>query len=77
MGEKNDKSKYMEGNYSKNPFKAELEYRDDLTQAEQLQEYYWESYLNVAEKLRKEHYYLVDGAVLRCSKNTTNPIIIT
>ena len=37
MGEKNDKSKYMEGNYSKNPFKAELEYRDDLIQAEQLQ----------------------------------------
>lgn len=69
----------MEGNYSKNPFKAELEYRDDLIQAGQLQmqEYYWESYLNAAEKLRKEHHYLVDGAVLRCSKSTTNPIIIT
>ena len=79
MGEKNDKSKYMEGNYSKNPFKAELEYRDDLIQAEQLQmqENYWKSYLNAAEKLRKEHHYLVDGAVLRCSKSTTNPIIIT
>lgn len=69
----------MEGNYSKNPFKAELEYRDDLIQAEQLQmqENYWKSYLNAAEKLRKEHHYLVDGAVLRCSKSTTNPIIIT
>ncbi len=79
MGEKNDKSKYMEGNYSKDPFKAELEYRDDLIQAEQLQmeENYWKSYLNAAEKLRKEHHYLVDGAVLRCSKSTTNPIIIT
>ncbi len=79
MGEKSDKSKYMEGNYSKNPFKAELEYRDDLIQAEQLQmqENYWKSYLNAAEKLRKEHHYLVDGAVLRCSKSTTNPIIIT
>lgn len=76
MGDNNDESKYLEGNYSaNNPFKAVKEWWEDTKQAQELQnaEEYFEAYMQYLKDKKDEHHYLVDGSVLTCIRCTVKP----
>lgn len=76
MGDNNDESKYLEGNYSaNNPFKAVKEWWEDTKQAQELQnaEEYFEAYMQYLKDKKDEHHYLVDGSVLTCTRCTVKP----
>lgn len=70
-----DNSKYLEGNYSDNPFKAVKEWWEDEEQARELAdaEEYMKAYMEYEKSKREEHHYLVDGAVLKCTRCTMEP----
>ncbi len=71
-----DGSKYLEGNYSiSNPFTAVGEMFEDLKQAQELEnlEDNMTAYMQYLKDMRKEHHYLVDGAILRCTNCTMEP----
>lgn len=76
MGDNNDESKYLEGNYSaNNPFKAVKEWWEDTKQAQELEnaEEYFEAYMQYLKDKKDEHHYLVDGSVLTCTRCTMKP----
>lgn len=75
MGNGSDSSKYLEGNYSDNPFKAVKEWWEDEQQARELmdEEEYIKACMQYAKSKREEHHYLVDGSVLTCTRCTMEP----
>ena len=76
MGKGSKESKYLEGNYSQNPIKAIKEYCEDVKQARELLdvEEYMKTYLHYVECAREEHHYLVEDAILTCTRCTTEPV---
>lgn len=70
MSDKNDESKYMENNYSSNPLVAAEEWWEDAKQAYELSiaEEYLETCMAYWKEQKDEHCYLVDGAVLTCTR---------
>lgn len=75
MANDGDNSKYLEGNYSDNPFKAVKEWWEDEEQARELAdaEEYMKAYMEYEKSKREEYHYLVDGAVLKCTRCTMEP----
>lgn len=70
MGSKSDEKKYMEGNYSSNIFIAAGEWWEDVKQANEIVNTvaYFEMYMAYLKAKAEEHHYLVDGAVLTCTR---------
>lgn len=70
-----DNHKYLEGNYSDNAYEAYLQQLEDSQQAHELSiaEEYMKAYLQGLKSQRKEHHYLVDGAILTCTHCTMEP----
>lgn len=76
MGDISDGLKYKEGNYSvENPFTAVKEWWEDVQQAEELAgtEEYLKEYMQQRKKKAEKKHYLVEGAVLRCTRCTLEP----
>lgn len=78
IGEKNSK-KYLEGNYSKNIFEAFFQKQEDEKQALELStiEEYMKDYMKSLKAQREAQHYLVDGAILRCTHCTMEPVTIS
>ncbi len=70
-----DEKKYMEGNYSSNIFTAIGEWWEDVKQANEIANTvtYFEEYMAYLKEKEEEHHYLVDGAILTCTKCKGEP----
>lgn len=78
MGDKSEELKYMEKGYSystNEPFTAAMEWWGDLKQAQEMldAEDYMKSYMSQRNQEAEKRHYLVDGAVLTCTRCTLEP----
>ena len=71
----NDIKKYMEGNYSSDFPTAVSERLEDIQEASKLviEAEILETYMACLKKRAEEHHYLVDGAILTCTKCKEEP----